>query len=134
MLRVLSTAAAILTGLTFAMAPPTSAEEDTVVTPLMSKPLGMDGKEGLVITVDYAPGASTPIHRHDAHLFVYMLEGSAIFQVEGGEPATLQPGDMFYEQPTDIHTVSKNASDTEPAKFLVFFVKDEGKAPVLPAE
>ena len=101
---------------------------------MMSKPLGIDGKEGLVVTVEYPPGASTPLHRHDAHLFVYMLEGAATFQVEGGELTTLSPGEMFYEQPTDIHTVSKNASDTEPAKFLVFFVKDQEKPPVIPVE
>jgi quercetin dioxygenase-like cupin family protein len=109
-------------------------KEDAKIVPLMSKPLGFEGKEGLAIKVEYAPGASTPVHRHDAHVFVYMLQGEAVFQVKGGEPVTLRPGEMFYELPTDIHLVSKNASDTEPAKFLVFFVKDQDKPPVIIAE
>lgn len=131
--KTLATTVALLTSLSCTMLAPALAD-DGVVTPLMSKPLGIDGKEGLVVTVEYPPGASTPLHRHDAHLFVYMLEGAATFQVEGGELTTLSPGEMFYEQPTDIHTVSKNASDTEPAKFLVFFVKDQEKPPVIPVE
>jgi quercetin dioxygenase-like cupin family protein len=111
-----------------------SLAEDTKIVPLMSKPLGLEGKEGLAITVEYPPGASTPVHRHDAHVFVYMLQGEVVFQVEGGEPVTLRPGEMFYELPTDIHLVSKNASDTAPAKFLVFFVKDQDKPPVILVE
>ncbi len=111
-----------------------SAAEDTKIVPLMSKPLGFEGKEGLVITVEYPPGASTPVHRHDAHVFVYVLEGEVVFQVEGGEPVTLRLGEMFYELPTDIHLVSKNASDSAPAKFLVFFVKDQDKPPVIPVQ
>jgi quercetin dioxygenase-like cupin family protein len=111
-----------------------SLAEDTKIVPLMSKPLGLEGKESLAITVEYPPGASTPVHRHDAHVFVYMLQGEVVFQVEGGEPVTLRPGEMFYELPTDIHLVSKNASDTAPAKFLVFFVKDQDKPPVILVE
>ncbi len=87
-----------------------------------------------MITVEYAPGASTPKHRHDAHVFGYVLEGSIITQAEGGQPVTLGPGQTFYETPSDIHAVSKNASATKPAKFLVFLVKDKGVPPVLPAQ
>lgn len=113
------------------VAPAWGARDGTVVTTLMSKPFAdIEGKEGLVITVEYAPGASTPKHVHKAHVFVYMLEGSVNMQVEGGERVTLKPGDTFYELPTDVHLVSENASDTEPAKFLVFFVKDQGVPPV----
>lgn len=87
-------------------------------------------KEGLMLTVTFPPGADGPKHRHDAHTFVYVLEGTIVMQVEGGEPVTLQPGDTFYENPKDIHVVSRNASATEPAKFVVFMVKDAG-APLL---
>jgi quercetin dioxygenase-like cupin family protein len=105
--------------------------QDSKVTSLMSKDLReFSGKEGLMITVDYAPGGSDPVHRHDAHTFVYVLEGSVVMQVKGEKEVTLTPGQTFYEAPNDIHVVSRNASSTNPAKFLVFFVKDKG-APVL---
>jgi len=105
--------------------------QDAQVTPLMSKDLAdLPGKEGLMITVVYPPGASDPIHRHNAHAFVYVLEGSIVMQVKGGKEITLTPGQTFYEGPNDIHTVGRNASSTKPAKFVVFLVKDKG-APVL---
>ena len=101
------------------------------VTPLMSKDLAdIPGKEGLMIMVDTPPGGSDPIHRHNAHAFVYVLEGSVVMQVKGGKEITLTPGQTFYESPDDVHIVSRNASSTKPAKFLVFFVKEKG-APVL---
>ncbi len=94
------------------------------VTPLMSKDLSdLPGKEGLVITVDYAPGAADPVHRHRAHGFIYVLEGSIVMQVKGGKEVTLTPGQTFYEGPNDIHTVGRNASTTQPAKFLVVLLK-----------
>ena len=105
--------------------------QDAQVTPLMSKDLPeCPGKEGLMITVVYPPGASDPIHRHNAHAFVYVLEGAIVMQVKGGKEITLTPGQTFYEGPNDIHTVGRNASSTKPAKFIVFFVRDKG-APVL---
>ena len=105
--------------------------QDAQVTPLMSKDLaGFPGKEGLMITVVYPPGSSDPIHRHNAHAFVYVLEGSVVMRVKGGKEVTLKPGQTFYEGPNDIHTVGRNASSTKPAKFIVFLVKDKG-APVL---
>jgi quercetin dioxygenase-like cupin family protein len=105
--------------------------QDAQVTPLMSKDLpGCPGKEGLLITVVYPPGASDPIHRHNAHAFVYVLEGTVVMQVKGGKEVALTPGQAFYEGPNDIHTVGRNASSTKPAKFIVFFVKAKG-APVL---
>ena len=109
--------------------------QDTIITPLISKEFAnIAGKEGLMITVEYAPGASSPRHRHDAHTFVYVLEGSIVMQAEGGQAVTLGPGQTFYETPADIHAVSKNASATKPAKFLVFLLKDKGVPPVLPAQ
>jgi quercetin dioxygenase-like cupin family protein len=97
------------------------------VTPLLTRALpDVRGKEAMMLTVEYPPGGSSPAHRHAASTFVYMLEGSVVMQVAGGKEVTLQPGDTFYESPTDIHSVSRNASKTQPAKFLVFFVKDEG--------
>jgi len=101
------------------------------VTSLMSKELReFPGKEGLMITVEYPPGGSDPVHRHDAHAFVYVLEGSIVMQLKGGEEVTLTPGQTFYEGPDDVHVVGRNASSTKPAKFLVFLVKNKG-APVL---
>jgi quercetin dioxygenase-like cupin family protein len=87
-----------------------------------------------MITVEYPPGGGDPVHRHDAHAFVYVLEGSIIMQVRGGERVTLTPGQTYYEGPDDVHTVGRNASSTKPAKFLVLLVKDIGVAPALPAE
>ena len=105
--------------------------QDAKVMPLMSKDLAeFPGKEGLMITVVYPPGASDPIHRHNAHAFLYVLEGSVVMQVKGAKEITLTPGQSFYEGPNDIHTVGRNASSTKPAKFIVFLVKDKG-APVL---
>ena len=105
--------------------------QDAKVTPLMSKDLAeCPGKEGLMITVVDPPGSSDPIHRHNAHAFLYVLEGSVVMQVKGGKEVTLTPGQGFYEGPNDIHTVGRNASSTKPAKFIVFLVKDKG-APVL---
>jgi len=104
------------------------------VTPLTSKDLPeFPGKEVLMITVDYPPGSMDPIHRHNAHAFIYLLEGSIIMQVKGGKEVTLTPGQTFYEGPNDVHVVGKNASTTKSAKFVVFFVKDKG-APVLVPE
>ena len=111
-----------------------SAAQTTVVTPLLSRDLtGIAGKEGAMMTVEYAPGASDPAHRHGAYVFVYVLEGSVIMQAKGAEPVTLHPGETFYEAPDDIHLVGRNASSTEPAKFLAFFVKDKGAPVVMPA-
>jgi quercetin dioxygenase-like cupin family protein len=129
---VASGLAAAVTFVTFACLS-LAAEEGSKVTPLMSKDLpDIPGKEGMMLTVEYAPGASSATHRHDAHTFVYVLEGSVIMQVEGGQPVTLGPGQTFYESPSDVHAVSKNASNTKPAKFLVFFLKDKGAPPVKP--
>jgi len=107
--------------------------QDAKVTPLMSKDLAeCPGKEGLMITVVYPPGASDPIHRHNAYAFLYVLEGSVVMQLKGGKEVTLTPGQTFYEGPNDIHTVGRNASNTKPAKFIVFLVKDKGAPALLP--
>ena len=112
-----------------------SMAENTKVTPLLTKELaGLPGKEGVMLTVEYPPGASSSKHRHNAHTFVYVLEGSIVMQVEGGQAVTLGPGQTYYESPDDIHTVSKNASDSRPAKFLVFFVKDKGAPASIPVK
>ena len=105
--------------------------KDAKVTPLFSKDLtDFPGKEGVMITVEYPPGSSDPIHRHNAHAFVYVLEGAIVMQLKGGKEVTLTPGQTFYEGPDDVHTVGRNASQTKPAKFVVFLVKDKG-APIL---
>ncbi|HYV13002.1 MAG TPA: cupin domain-containing protein [Pyrinomonadaceae bacterium] len=111
--------------------PGTVMAQEARVTSLMSKDLTeLPGKEVLMITVDYPPGSTDPIHRHNARAFVYVLEGSIVMQVKGEKEVTLTPGQTFYEGPDDIHVVGRNASTTKPAKFLVFFIKDKN-APVL---
>jgi quercetin dioxygenase-like cupin family protein len=98
-----------------------------VVEELMTKPLAdIPGKEALMITVVYPPGAADPVHRHDAHGFIYVLEGSIVMAVKGGKEVTLSAGQTFYEGPGDIHTVGRNASKTKPAKFVVLLVKNGG--------
>ncbi|AIO36891.1 cupin domain-containing protein [Burkholderia pseudomultivorans] len=105
-----------------------------IVAPLMTKPLDeYPGKEAEMISVEYPPGAVDPVHRHYAHAFVYVVEGSIVMQVKGGQPVTLKPGQTFYEAPGDVHTVGRNASLTRPAKFIVLLLKDKG-APVLVPE
>ena len=114
--------------------PSLALAQTTRVTPLLTKELtGIPGKEGSMLTVEYPPGASSPIHRHNAHVFVYVLEGAVIMQVKGGAEVRLTQGQTFYESPNDIHVVSKNASTTEPAKFIVFSVKDIGAPILVPA-
>jgi quercetin dioxygenase-like cupin family protein len=114
--------------------PVTLEPKDAKVTPLLSKDLtNFPGKEGLMITVEYPPGSSDSIHRHNAHAFVYVLEGSIVMQVRGGEEVTLTPGQTFYEGPSDVHVVGRNASQTKPAKFVVFLVKDKGAPVLVPA-
>ena len=105
------------------------------VTTLMSKDLlDCPGKEGQMITVEYAPGWSDPIHRHNAQAFVYVLEGSVVMQLQGGKEITLTPGQTFYEGPNDVHVVGRNASSTKPAKFLVFLVKNKDAPVLVPAK
>jgi quercetin dioxygenase-like cupin family protein len=107
--------------------PVTLLAQEAKVTDLMSKDLpNLPGKEGLMITVEYPPGSVDPIHRHNANGFIYVLEGKIVMQVRGGKEVTLTPGQTFYEGPEDVHIVGRNASKTEPAKFVVFFVKDKG--------
>jgi quercetin dioxygenase-like cupin family protein len=104
---------------------PTSAEQ---VAELMRRDLiGAPGKEVLMITVKYLAGAASLPHRHDAQVFVYVLEGEVTMQLQGQAPVTLRPGQSFYEGPNDIHEVSANASQTAPARILVFMVKDKGE-------
>ena len=112
----------------------TTEPKEAKLTELMSKDLtDLPNKEGVMITVEYPPGASDPIHRHNAHAFVYVLEGSIVMQVRGGKEVTLTPGQTFYEGPSDAHVVGRNASQTKPAKFVVFLVKDKGAPVFVPA-
>jgi quercetin dioxygenase-like cupin family protein len=116
------------------MASAVTAQEPEV-TSLMFKDLReFSGKEGLMITVEYPPGGSDPVHVHNAHAFVYVLEGSVVMQVKGGEEVTLMPGETFYESPNDVHVVGRNASSTKPAKFVVFLVKDKGAPALIPVK
>ncbi len=113
----------------------TAMAQSAKVTSLMSKDLPENpGREALMITVEYPPGSSDPIHRHNAHALVYVLEGSVVMQVKGGKQVTLTPGQTFYEGPDDVHVVGRNASSTKPAKFLVVLIKDKGAPVLVPAE
>ena len=106
---------------------PALASPEAVVTPLVAKDLSeFQGKEGVMILVEYPPGASDPIHRHHAHAFVYVLEGSIVMQLRDATEVTLSPGQTYYEGPNDVHIVGRNASNTEPAKFVVFLIKNQG--------
>ena len=106
----------------------------TIVVPLLTQSLpNIEGKEGTMVTVEYAPGGVSAAHRHNANTFVYVLEGSVVMQVAGGKLQTLTAGQTFYESPTDVHAVSRNASTTQKAKILVFFVKDKGAPATIPA-
>jgi quercetin dioxygenase-like cupin family protein len=109
--------------------------QDAKVTSLISKPLSdIPGKELLMITVEYPPGGSDPVHRHNALALVYVLEGSIVMGVNGENPATLTAGQTFYEGPNDIHTVGRNASETKPAKFLVVLLKDKDAPALIPVK
>ena len=113
----------------------TAAPAEPMVTPLLTEPLkDMPGKEGMLLTVEYGPGVADPVHRHNAHGFVYVLEGSVVMQVKGGKEVTLKSGQTFYEGPDDVHVVGRNASSTRPAKFVVFLIKNEGSPALTPEE
>jgi quercetin dioxygenase-like cupin family protein len=108
-------------------APCCAIAQQARVTPLLSKDLNeFPGKEGVMVTVEYPPGASEPIHHHNAYVFVYVVEGGVVMQARGGIEVTLSAGQAFYEAPSDVHVIGRNASKTKPAKFIAFLVKDKG--------
>jgi quercetin dioxygenase-like cupin family protein len=109
--------------------------QQNVVTPLMTKALpDMPGKEALMLTVVYPPGGGDPVHRHNAHAFVYVLEGTVMMQRKGEKPVTLTAGQTFYEGPDDVHVVGRSASTTKPAKILVLLLKEQGAPAVVPVQ
>src|SRR5512147_275590 len=110
----------------------TPPEQETITSLITKDVAGLPGKEALMYTVDFPAGFSSPVHRHNAQVSVYVLEGSVVMQVRGKKELTLQPGQTFYEGPNDVHVVSRNASSTKPAKFLVFLVKDKGAPALVP--
>ena len=125
----------LLVALASSTAPLADTAPEPVVTPLMSKDLpDVPGKEMVMIAVEYPPGTVEHVHRHDAHAFLYVLEGSIVEQVRGGKEMTLTPGQTFYEGPGDVHTVGRNVSTTKPARFIVVLLKKKGVPAVLPAE
>jgi quercetin dioxygenase-like cupin family protein len=125
---------AILASFLCLVSVPLTAQEPKV-TPVMTKELAdIPGKEVVVVTVEYAPGGSDIVHRHNADAIVYVLEGSVIEQVKGGKPDTLTAGETFFEGPEDVHIVGRNASDTQPAKILAILVKKKGAPPMVPAK
>ena len=134
-LAFLITSALIATSTLMAQTAVTPPVAQETITPLITKDLaGFPGEQALMYTVDFPPGYSSPIHRHNAQVFVYVLEGSVVMQVRGQTELTLQPGQSFYEGPNDIHVVSRNDSSTKPAKFLVFLINKKGSPLVIPAK
>jgi len=116
-------------------ADPARTPPGPTVTTLMTQKLQNEpGKEVLMLTVEYPPGGADPVHRHNAEAFVYVLEGSIVMGVKGGQPVTLSVGQTFHEGPDDVHTIGRNASDSKPAKFVVFLLKDIGQPALVPAE
>ncbi len=112
-----------------------SAAPAPLVTAIMTKELlTIPGKEAMMLSVTYPPGAVDLAHRHKAYAFVYVLEGSIVMGLNGGQEVTLKPGQTFYEGPDDRHTVGRNASSTKAAKFLAVLIKDKGVPAVLPIE
>ena len=112
---------------------PARGAPEALVEQVLSRPFGdIPGKEGLMLVVTYPPGSQDVVHRHDAHGFVYVLEGSVVMQVRGGQQVTLTAGQTFYEGPDDVHIAGYNASHTVPAKFVVFLVKNKGVPFFLP--
>jgi quercetin dioxygenase-like cupin family protein len=125
----IATAACALVAQFASAAPPADVKE------LMSKPLtDIPGKEGLMLMVTYPPGGADEIHRHNAHAFVYVLEGAIVMQLRRAEPVTVKAGETFYEGPNDVHIVGRSASDTKSAKFVVFLVKNQGAPALIPAK
>jgi quercetin dioxygenase-like cupin family protein len=122
-------AALALSGATAQTAPPAATAKPVLTQSLPD----ISGKEVLMLTVEYPPGGTSPAHRHNANTFVYVLEGSIVMAVAGGKEVALTPGQTFYESPTDVHSVSRNASTTQKAKFLVFMVKNQGAPATVPA-
>jgi len=134
-LAFLITSTLIITSTLMAQKAVTPATAQETITPLITKDLaGLPGEQVLMYTVDFPPGFSSPIHRHNAQVSVYVLEGSVVMQVRGGKELTLRPGQSFYEDPNDIHVVSRNASSTKSAKFLVFLINKKGAPLVIPAK
>jgi quercetin dioxygenase-like cupin family protein len=134
-LRIAGLALALVFGALSTQATDAAKVPGPIVTPLMTKDLtDYPGKEVLMITVDYPPGAVEQIHRHDAHAFLYVIEGSIVMGVRGAPEVVLKPGQTFYEGPSDVHTVGRNASQTKPAKFVVVLLKKKGIDAVLPAQ
>ena len=111
-----------------------TAQPPDVVTVMSKELTDIPGKEVVMLTVEFPPGGSDPVHRHDAHGFIYVLEGSVVMQVQGGKEVTLAPGQTFYEGPDDVHVVGRNASTTRPAKLLAILVKDKGAPTLMPVK
>jgi quercetin dioxygenase-like cupin family protein len=129
----MTTRVLVLAFVSLLAATPAAAPPEPKVTELMTKEFkDLAGKEGLMLHVEYPPGGADPVHRHDAHAFVYVLEGSIVMQVKGRKEVTLKAGETFYEGPDDVHTVGRNASDTKPAKFVVVLVKNKGAPAFIP--
>lgn len=108
---------------------------DEVVTPLQQQALSdAPGKSGVMAVVAYGPGQASVAHRHPGSIFAYVLEGEVISQLQGAAPVTYKAGQSWYEAPDTPHLVSRNASNTKPAKLLVWSLVQDGKPLTVPLE
>ena len=132
--KVLGTAFAFATSVQLSSTAHAEPPQPVVAQAMQKSLADVSGREMVMLTVEYPPGAVEHVHRHDAYAFVYVLEGTIVEQVRGGKEVTLTPGQTFYEGPGDIHTIGRNASKTKPAKFVVVLLKKKGVDAVLPAQ
>lgn len=116
------------------MLPVYAVAQDEPLSELHSLPSILNNQEMRIIEVSYEPGQVSQPHRHNAHVFVYVLEGEIEMQVRGGPIVHLKAGDTFYESPSDIHQLGRNASATQPAKFLVHMLKVAGAPATVPVD
>jgi quercetin dioxygenase-like cupin family protein len=122
----------IAVSLALATPAPGAAPDASVAANFSHAIPNIPGKSLVAVVVTYPPGGATPAHHHAGSAFIYgyVLSGAIQSQVEGEPVKTLTAGQSFYETPGAHHVVSRNASATEPARFLAVFVVDTNDAPL----
>ncbi|WP_085675554.1 MULTISPECIES: cupin domain-containing protein [unclassified Pseudomonas] len=91
------------------------------------QPANAPGKKAVMLTVSYAPGQASPAHQHPGAVMAYVLEGAVVSKLNDEQEKTYKAGEYWYEAPGTVHSISRNASKTRPAKLLVWSLVDEGK-------
>ena len=108
------------------------SEAETVTKNFEAAIPNIPGKSLIAVEVDYAPGAASVPHTHakSAFIYAYVISGAIESKVNDGETRTYRAGESWSEQPGAIHSISRNASKTEPAKLLAVFVLDTNDNPL----